>query len=463
MKKKVLLVHPKSNTNLVRMPFGLLYLASFLEENGCSCDIIDENTFIKNDDLSLQLILESNADIIGFTTYISVNIMQRVHFISEQVKLRYPKKIIVWGGYYTTGFPDEAVKHEFVDKVVIGPGEKALLNIVNDYYDNTLLLNKDKLLNCFDPKIYDDDLLFPKLNFNKLDVDFYLKNHDLGEGIFQYITSRGCYYSCRFCFLASSYGNKVFKKNIDDISNDLRYILNHHQVKALHFSDNMCFSNNQQALLITKIILDVTNGKGIEWRSTARINVLINLTADTYRLLKTSGCTGFSIGVESGSNDVLKLMDKKITEEQIHKALKILKENEFYTNTFEFILGYPGEQTKDELKTWKLICHIRKLFPLSTINLNRYFPVRSDKSEREGQSMLEYIDNYSAKYKVSHYANLPYEVLVFYTNKSKIIKSKRKTFKTMIRNLYSYFLLFRMTVGFFNFRLDYLISRLLFR
>ena len=69
--------------------------------------------------------------------------------------------------------------------------------------------------------------------------------------------------------------------------------------------------------------------------------------------MKEAGCRMISFGVESGSDIVLDLMQKKINSKMIERAINVVKKKGLVARA-SFIFGYPGERFIDFLSTIKL-------------------------------------------------------------------------------------------------------------
>jgi radical SAM superfamily enzyme YgiQ (UPF0313 family) len=83
---------------------------------------------------------------------------------------------------------------------------------------------------CLDPKF-----LYPPLDFEVMNLDTYLRLHDRGPGILQYLTSRGCHGRCRFCVMSRLFKGRLIRKPRDQIMAELEIKLREHQINTVHF------------------------------------------------------------------------------------------------------------------------------------------------------------------------------------------------------------------------------------
>lgn len=381
----ILLINVDRKTE-VRIPQGLLYLASAAHTAGHKVTLYDE-ALAPNRKAFLDEIVAQNADVVGLSVYSVPWQLRRIEDISHVIKSSHRSIPVIWGGWHPTLYPKQSILNEDVDIVVRGPGEKILCDLLDSLEqgkslkDITGLVYKDngQILET-GPACLDPQYLYPRLNFKLIDVDGYLRHHDRGSGILQYISSRGCHGRCRFCVMARLFKGNLARKPKDRSISELKYLVKNYSVRTVHFSDDNAFRNDETALELCDIIHEATDGKGIPWRCATRIDTLSRLSRITYESLTTSGCKGFVVGIESGDNRVLNLMRKSITKSQIDKALKNISDSSFHSNMFCFLFGFPGETEKEAHKTLNLARKIRLMFPYSDIALYVYSAPLSDNS-----------------------------------------------------------------------------------
>ena len=117
----------------------------------------------------------------------------------------------------------------------------------------------------------------------------------------------------------------------------------------------------------------IKRGLKIKWRATCRVDYLSKYTDDFLRLLKDSGCDGFAVGAESGSNEVLVRVKKGATVEQCVSALKKCKRFGFKA-VISLLVGLPGEKKEDVMLTLKLMDKIMKIGGYESFDLFIYRP-----------------------------------------------------------------------------------------
>jgi len=131
------------------------------------------------------------------------------------------------------------------------------------------------------------------------------------------------------------------------------------------FADD-CFTLKQSHLLRVCDLLMQSN-LDVGWECLSRVDTI---NVDVARVMKRAGCVRIFFGIESGSDPVLKLMNKQITTEQARKAVYAAKAAELQVGAF-FIVGYPGESDKTVLDTIRFASGL----PLDYLSFTLPYPI----------------------------------------------------------------------------------------
>jgi anaerobic magnesium-protoporphyrin IX monomethyl ester cyclase len=267
----------------IRLPQGLFYLASAVHAAGHEVTIHDES-LAANSEQSLERILACDADVIGLSVYTVPWQLSRVEEISRAIKKVRESTLVLWGGWHPTLYPRHTILNENVDVVVRGPGEKPVCELLDALDESRslkdvtgLLVKEDGEVIETGPECLDPEYLYPRLNLDLVDMETYLRRHDRGAGILQYITSRGCHGRCRFCVMSRLFQGCLIRKPRSQIVSELREAFEKLRITAIHFSDDNTFRNDAEALELCDIVRSVTGGKGIVWRCATRIDTLSGL------------------------------------------------------------------------------------------------------------------------------------------------------------------------------------------
>jgi len=347
--KNVLLIRPNSTGDkkdtYITFPLGIGYIASVLKQNNYNVSVIDL-TIEDVDYTELKdRIIKLKPDIIGLTA-LSYSYVQ-VKKISEYLKTFLSCKIIL-GGHLSDHSYKLVLEKTNVDICVIGEGEITIVDLLKNI-DNPSIVNgiayKDKsqvFITTPRPPILDLDTipfpayeLFDMEQYIKLD-DVYISKKYMKKGVvhkkIQIEAGRGCPYNCNFC---SKIFTKVRKRSVDHLVKEIKFLLEKYGIDVYGFQDELLFSNKKYIFEFCEKIKDLE----ITWYGNARINTV---SEEIIKKAKDNKCLEIAYGVESGSETILKNMNKKITPKQIEKILS-------YTIKIGFpfdmglILGYPGE------------------------------------------------------------------------------------------------------------------------
>ncbi|MEM3832432.1 MAG: radical SAM protein [Thermoprotei archaeon] len=369
---RIILINPIDRTQIVNRlgvkapPLNLMYLAAALEKAGFYVKIIDANLYNISPNQIVRIIRGLKPDIIGLTA-VTATIKTALRYVSE-IKKAISNVFTVIGGPHSTFLPIETLSaSKDLDAVVIGEGEETIVEIAESYEKNSpewlsnvrgvayrIKDHDSSKIKITPPRpfIKNLDLIpFPARHLTPFN-EYKLFNKDTPIG--SMITSRGCVFACNYCSSSHLMG-RMFRarspKNVVDEIEELAYKYN---VDTIEFIDDIFTLNKKRAL---KIAEEIRSRKlDIKFVASSRVD-----TIDRELLieLKKAGLSTMYYGVESGSERVLELMNKRITLSQAEKAINETKSIGVSTLA-SFILGYPGE-TIDEM--WATIKFSIKLDP----------------------------------------------------------------------------------------------------
>jgi len=374
---KILLINPyqtsrKGNiwTNIqgAMPPLGLAYIASFLESKGLDAEILDMN--IEPGDAAEQVArINTNPDIIGITSMTSA--VMHGYAIAEECKKKFPEAKIVFGGVHATVLPEDVLSRAYVDYVFRGEGEYSFYNFLKgddirsipglSYRKNGKFVhNPDSCL------IADLDTLPPPA-YKKLKVHKY--SPTLGSykrlPAISMLATRGCPGKCIYCF-GSFLGGKVRMHTVDYLIAEIKMLIKDYGIKEILFYDDTFTVYRDKVRDFCGKILE--NKMDITWVCFSRVDTI---DEETLRLMKKSGCHQIMYGIESGSTEILKNIDKRIDLAKAVNAVKITKKAGIECRA-SFMLGNPGETESTIMETIKFAI---KLDPdIALFNVSTPFP-----------------------------------------------------------------------------------------
>ncbi|MBU1964743.1 MAG: radical SAM protein, partial [Proteobacteria bacterium] len=169
------------------------------------------------------------------------------------------------------------------------------------------------------------------------------------------ITSRGCPYSCIFCQGRRMVGNRVRLRNpllvVDEIEEILSY-----GIDRINVADDLFVSSRGKVKDVCDEI--IRRGLRFGWSAFARVNTV---DLETLKLMREAGCDSVSFGVESGNPEILKLIRKGITRDQVRHAVSLCREAGIIAHT-SFIVGLPGETCETLRETAEFAAGLGSLY-----------------------------------------------------------------------------------------------------
>jgi anaerobic magnesium-protoporphyrin IX monomethyl ester cyclase len=177
------------------------------------------------------------------------------------------------------------------------------------------------------------------------------------------MTSRGCPFSCDFCS-RPVFGNEFRERSASSIADEVEDILSLGYEKVF-FQDD-CFTLTKKRVID---FCDEINQRRLEfkWDCLSRVDSMDKELADK---MKASGCEKIFFGLESGDDNILKIMKKSANTEQARRAVKIGSSSGIKTGGF-FILGYPGETNDTILSTINFALSL----PLDYLSFSIPYPI----------------------------------------------------------------------------------------
>mgnify|MGYP001607623338 CR=1 FL=1 len=156
--------------------------------------------------------------------------------------------------------------------------------------------------------------------------------------------SRGCPWKCAFC-TAPLWNHKVSFMPFNWCEQELDTIANQGYAGVMFYDDTFTI-NRRRVAIIGQMLKD----RNLIWRCFVRSDTVTRETANT---LAHYGCVEVGMGVESGSDEILRTIHKETTYEQNAEAVRILKDAGIRTKVF-LVVGLPGEtpETVELTKQW---------------------------------------------------------------------------------------------------------------
>ena len=284
-----------------------------------------------------------------------------VRDIMSLVKEKYPGIKTIVGGVHITALPAEASKEKCFDFLVLGEGDGViaeLLSTTSFEKVSGIIYTKDayfgERISTPKRKLIDDlnTLPFPAWHLFKLNK---YKNSRLSTrvnpvGLIE--TSRGCAFQCNFCNKLT-FGTEHRTKDPKRVVDEIEYMLKC-GFKEIHFIDDSFTQNIERAKEICIEI--IRRNLRFPWSSFSGVRADM-VDFDFFQLAKKSGCWQVAFGIESGDQDILNKINKKVTLSKVENAVKLAKKAGINTFGF-FILALSGETEQSMKRTIEFACKL---------------------------------------------------------------------------------------------------------
>lgn len=339
-------------------PLGLLWIASFVEREGFSVDVMDYQ--IGAPDIEDYITLEKPKAVgIGGTSHTRFGAFE----MARRVKGADPRITVIYGGPHATFTAQDTLSNiPEIDIIVRGEGEATVLELVGAYVhgdgdrdrvdirgisyrdeDGRIVDNPDR------PRIIDLDSI-PIPARDKVDMSRYSMKMDYlnvpGTSI---MTSRGCPVNCSFCSASAMFGRNLTLRSAPGVLDEVEDLLNG-GCRGIKFFDSTLTLRKDHA----RSICEEFKKRGladVPWECEVRVNTV---TRELLYEMREAGCYMIDFGVESASPRVLKDMGKGITVEQVEMTLEWAREAGLKTKVF-FTYGHINETLSDALVTFDFI------------------------------------------------------------------------------------------------------------
>jgi len=316
---------------------------------------------------AVEKIVSSKANILAFSV---VDPKERLAIeIIKKVKEKRPNiKIIVGGPACATPtsrkFFEERVP-ELIDAYIVGEGEETLSEVVDKINKNMPLEKvpgvvafKNNKENNFIPREPLKPEEIPSPTYNDFDLSQY---GDVNSILMEW--SRGCIANCSFCIGKLMLGKYRFKEP-KRIVEEIKYYVREKEIKRFTVVDNLI--NGDLKKLEETCDLIIKNKLGIRWSCEG---IGIEMSLSLLKKMKEAGCKEFQIGVESGSDVVLRRMRKPYTAKSAELLVRRAKKTGLKTEIF-IMIGFPGETESEFNKTLEFIKRNRSYINLvKSINI----------------------------------------------------------------------------------------------
>jgi radical SAM superfamily enzyme YgiQ (UPF0313 family) len=303
------------------LPLGLAYLGSYLQNAGYDVSALDLNIIPWENNQIINIINKLEPRIVAVSVY-TPTYLNGLAF-ARLVKQVSPGTKVIFGGAHASVLYREVAGEKDVDVVVRGEGEYSMLELAEcfignkgslaniksiAYKDNGNIRVTEKRMPIEDP----DTLPFPDRQL----FPFHL--YDIPNAV---LASRGgCPFFCHFCAVNNIWDGKRRFREGTRIVDEILGVINTFGIQKagrVSFSDDTFTLDRKRVIELCRLM---QNYLGVlPWRCSTRVDLV---DAEILAEMRRAGCCQILYGVETGSQSILDSISKKITLENIKRAVE---------------------------------------------------------------------------------------------------------------------------------------------
>lgn len=328
-------------------PVGIGYISAYLKQHGYKVEVL--NLWLKEvNEITLRnIISKANPKILGVSSMTDnflngVTIAKIAKEIDENI-------VTIFGGPHVTFTDKESLEnYDSIDLIVRNEGEYTVLELADLFIKNkgniedikgiTYRRNNEIIRNQRREMIQDlDSLPIPDRS-----------GFDFANSMVGVQTSRGCPGACIFCVASTMAGGKYRVRSAENVVKEIEYLYNK-GARSIFFQDDTFTADLGRLREILSLIK--SKGLDIDWSAESRVDI-VDSDPDIFKEMKECGCSSLQFGVESGSQESLDNLKKKINVDQIFRAITTAKESGLNV-ICTMLIGHPFDNEQSILDSIK--------------------------------------------------------------------------------------------------------------
>lgn len=346
-------------------PFGAMYLASVLRDNGHNVDLMNITGEPEHDARDLTI-----YDTVGYSisSSVTMGMIEQAHHSST---VRKDAQIIA-GGVHANFYPEQVLRDLRAHAVAYGESERIIEQLccarTDEEYAATpgiVWLNSanEVITNSKSAPLPISDLPLPArdmLPVGDTIMDDRLAKTDLKMA--HVMLSRGCPFPCTYCAAGLT---RMQYRSGESARAELTHLKDEFGIEGFSIVDDNFVVARQRVMEICESIGDLD----LKWSALSRVDTV---DKELLEKMRDAGCIEIKFGVESGSEKILKAMRKRINTDTIRNAFELC--NEVGINAKAFIIhGYPGENMETTQETIDLLRSLEHI--IKRVSLFRFVPL----------------------------------------------------------------------------------------
>lgn len=260
---------------------------------------------------------------------------------------------VVWGEVVAAAFSEQIVSNGYADFVITGETETKLRRLIEEIRNNKdfasvsglTFMNGAEVVTT--PNVNDSDLeAIPKIDWDLINVEKCFRKFPHCEKMLYMYTSRGCPFKCTYCYNTMFYNSQHRKRPIRYVLEEIKYLEEKYGLDGVNFSDELLLLDDGEVEEITRF--RTQNNLKFFWGAETRADAYKDI--EKLRKMYDSGCRWLMLGLETGSEETRKRINKPMDKEVIRNFVDMC--TQVGISTFgSFIIGFPDESEKQLKET----------------------------------------------------------------------------------------------------------------
>jgi radical SAM superfamily enzyme YgiQ (UPF0313 family) len=374
----VLLANPRiTSRKRARFPLSLLSLAAGLQRAGRDATLIDGNHEREAIAATLRALHAQPHAAVGLSVMGGPQVATAIA-MARAVRAEFPQLPLIWGGYFATLYPEAALNAPYVDYLVRGQGEATLPELLTALEQQQPLEGIAGLSwKAGERQVHNPARRFSaqaaraRLPYEKLgQPQHYLVRTLLGRRTAAHEASLGCRFRCTFCGVAAMFQGATAVPPAARLEAELLYLRDELGADSIQFYDHNFFDREEDMVPLLEVLARVR----LPWWCYARADALLNLSPQSWALVRASRLRMAYIGAETPDDQLLRAIRKGTHADQTLEVAELCRRHGVIPE-LSFMVAPPHDPEGATERTFDFIRRVKQVNPHAEIIVYVYTPV----------------------------------------------------------------------------------------
>jgi len=384
-RRRVLLINPAITArSRARFPLSVMSVAAALEPDYESV-IIDGNVDADAIATASAAVRDGGFEAAGITVMGGPQVASSIA-MSRALRAVRPDLPIIWGGYFPTLYPDAALNNDYVDYVVRGQGEDSLRSLLPALRNGAaagnlpaesipgIAFRRDGRVVRTAGRAFTARHIAPALRYELLrDPREYLVRTFLGRRTAAHQAALGCRFRCTFCGVAAMFRGGTALPPAERLDRELDFLKQRIGADSIQFYDHNFFDREVDMVPL----LEVLARHELPWWCYARADALVDLSPESWKLVRRSRLRMAYIGAETPNDQLLRSIRKGTRSDQTLEVAELCRANGVIPE-LSFMVAPPEDPEGETERTFDFIRQVKKVNPDAEIIVYIYTPLPAD-------------------------------------------------------------------------------------